>query len=348
MAATLILRTVKGTPLTNLEVDNNFSNISTYANTIDANIGLLASLTTNETSNIVAAVNSIKSGNLSQFGSTTSAQLLSTISDETGTGNVVFNTGPTITLPLINNIKQGYTSTATAAGTTTLTSASNRYQRFTGSTTQTVVLPVTSTLAAGVVYEIENASTGNLTVNSSGSNLVITIVPGVSVQCMCIGTTLTTAADWDPEYNEFAGITGTGNVVLSASPTLTGTLTAPAITSTTTLTTKKIVETVVAIGNTGTAATIDLSAGTVFTATLNGNATLTITNAGTVSSFTLVLTNDATPSRTVAFAYSGGTFRAPGGAVSRTTTANATDVWFFFTTNGGTNWNYAIPMSNLS
>ena len=156
MAATLILRTVKGTPLTNLEVDNNFSNISTYANTIDANVGLLASLTTTSTSNIVSAVNSvkndqgtisqltttstsnivsainsIKSGNLSQFGSTTSAQLLSTISDETGTGNVVFNTGPTISLPLINNIKQGYTSTATAASTTTLTSASNRYQRFT-------------------------------------------------------------------------------------------------------------------------------------------------------------------------------------------------------------------------
>ena len=112
--------------------------------------------------------------------------------------------------------------------------------------------------------------------------------------------------------------------------------------------TKKIVETVVAIGNTGTSATIDLSAGTVFTATLNGNATLTITNAGTVSSFTLVLTNDATPSRTVTFVYSGGTFRAPGGSVSRTTTANSTDVWFFFTTNGGTTWNYAIPMANLS
>jgi hypothetical protein len=396
MAATLILRTVKGTPLTNLEVDNNFSNISTYANTIDANIGLLASLTTTSTGNIVAAVNSIKSGNLSQFGSTTSAQLLGTISDETGTGNVVFNTGPTISLPLINNIKQGYTSTATAAGTTTLTSSSNYYQRFTGSTTQTVVLPVTSTLAEGVAYEIENASTGNLTVNSSGGNLVITVIPGVTVQCRCIGTTLTTAGDWDAEYNEFAGITGTGNVVLATTPTLvtpviglatgtsamltanigaaagnvsgnftagnfqsagnvntasallTGTLTAPAITSTTTLTTKKIVETVVAIGNTGTSATIDLSAGTVFTATLNGNATLTITNAGTVSSFTLVLTNDGTGSRTVTFAYSGGTFRAPGGSVSRTTTANATDVWFFFTTNGGTNWNYAIPMANLS
>jgi len=114
----------------------------------------------------------------------------------------------------------GYTSTATAAGTTTLTATSNNYQRFTGSTTQTIVLPVTSTLATGVSYEIENASTGNLTVNSSGGNLVITIIPGVSVQCMCIGTSLTTAADWDAEYNEFAAITGTGAAVLATSPTL--------------------------------------------------------------------------------------------------------------------------------
>jgi len=117
-------------------------------------------------------------------------------------------------------------------------------------------------------------------------------------------------------------------------------------TPTGTLLTKKIAETVVAIGNTGTAATIDLSQGTMFTATLNGNATLTITNPATVSSFTLILTNDATPSRTVAF--SGGTFRYPGGSVTRTTTANAIDVWFFFTTNGGTNWSGSIPMANLS
>jgi hypothetical protein len=38
---------------------------------------------------------------------------------------------------------------------------------------------------------------------------------------MCIGTTLTTAADWDSEYNEFASITGTGAVVLNTAPTLT-------------------------------------------------------------------------------------------------------------------------------
>jgi len=146
-------------------------------------------------------------------------------------------TNKTLTFPTIDNIKLGYTTTATAAGTTTLTATSNRYQRFTGSTTQTIVLPVTSTLATGVSYEIENASTGNLTVNSSGGNLVVTVIPGVSVQCMCIGTAGTNAADWDPEYNEFATITGTGSNVLSASPTITGTLTVTGdITATTSIT----------------------------------------------------------------------------------------------------------------
>jgi hypothetical protein len=142
-------------------------------------------------------------------------------------------TNKTLTFPVINNIREGYTTTATAAGTTTLTSSSNHYQRFTGSTTQTIVLPVTSTLATGVSYVIENTSTGNLTVNSSGGNLVITIIPGVTVQCMCIGITLTTAADWDAEYTEFASITGTGSAVLSASPALTGTATFANATSST-------------------------------------------------------------------------------------------------------------------
>ena len=99
MAATLVLRTVKGTPLTNIEVDNNFSNLNTFGDVVSSNVGVLSALTTTSTSNIVFAVNSIKSGNLSQFGSTTSAQLASIISNETGTGNLVFATSPTLTTP---------------------------------------------------------------------------------------------------------------------------------------------------------------------------------------------------------------------------------------------------------
>ena len=107
---------------------------------------------------------------------------------------------------------------------------------------------------------------------------------------------------------------------------------------------------VTALGNTGTAVTIDCNDGNVFTATLTGNCTFTLATvngtANRATSFTLVLTNDATPGRTVAF--SGGTIQFPGGSVSRTTAASATDTWFFFSPDGGTNWYVSIPMANLS
>ena len=108
-------------------------------------------------------------------------------------------------------------------------------------------------------------------------------------------------------------------------------------------------DTVTALGNTGTAINIDITSGNVFSATLTGNCTFTLrfpVSSG-ASSFTLILTNDATPSRSVAWA--GGSFKFPGGAasLSRTTTANAIDIWFFFTPDGGTTYYGSIPMKNL-
>jgi len=115
----------------------------------------------------------------------------------------------------------GYTSTATAAGTTVLTNTSTQYQLFTGATTQTITLPVTSTLGTGWSFHIVNNSTGSLTVNSSGGNLVATIIAGLSAMVTCIGTTLTTAADWEAGFNDFQSITGTGAAVLGTGPTIT-------------------------------------------------------------------------------------------------------------------------------
>ena len=121
-------------------------------------------------------------------------------------------------------------------------------------------------------------------------------------------------------------------------------------TPTGTLTTKKIAETLVSVGNTGTSATLDLSLGTVFTATLNGNATLTITNTTGAAAFTVILTNDGTPSRTVAWAASGGSFKFPGGAaaLSRTVAANGVDIWVFFSPDGGTTFYGNIAMKNMT
>lgn len=105
-----------------------------------------------------------------------------------------------------------------------------------------------------------------------------------------------------------------------------------------------------ALGNTGTAKTLDASTAQVFTATLTDNVTFTVSGENGVSnrtsSFILILTNDATASRTVAL--TGGTFRYPGGSVSRTTDANATDIWFFMSPDNGTTWYVNIPLKNMS
>jgi hypothetical protein len=121
----------------------------------------------------------------------------------------------------------GFTTTATAAGTTTLTNTSSSYQIFTGTTTQTIVLPVVTTLVQGWTFHIVNNSTGVLTVNSSGSNLVISVPAGVTTMCTCILNTGTTAASWEAGLTDFSTVTGTGSVVLSASPTFTSVPAAP-------------------------------------------------------------------------------------------------------------------------
>lgn len=127
--------------------------------------------------------------------------------------------------PAAAAVLMGYTSTATAGATTTLTNTSSQYQLFTGTLTQTITLPVTSTLTTGWTFHIVNNSTGNLTVNSSGGNLVCTVISGMTAMVTCIGTTLTTAADWEFGFTDFGSVTGTGSAVLSASPALTGNVT---------------------------------------------------------------------------------------------------------------------------
>jgi hypothetical protein len=154
--------------------------------------------------------------------------------------------------------------------------------------------------------------------------------------------------------------TGTGVAVFNVSPALTtpkittGIQNASAATvismDSSTFFAGAFSDEVTALGNTGTAVTIDCDDGNVFTATLTGNCTFTLASANSTAnratSFTLVLTNDGTAGRTVAFA--GGTFYYPGGSVSRSTGANETDIWFFFSPDGGTSWYVTLPAKNFS
>ena len=222
------------------------------------------------------------------------------------------------------------------------------------------VLNANPTEVGGTVTSVGGTGTVNGislsgTVTSSGNLTLGGALTGVNLTTQVTGTL--------PVANGGTGVTsstGTGATVLNVSPALTtpkittGIQNASAATvismDSSVFFSGAFSDEVTALGNTGTAKTIDCDDGNVFTATLTGNCTFTLASANSTSnratSFTLVLTNDGTASRTVALA--GGTFKYPGGSITRTTDANATDIWFFFSPDNGTTWYVTIPAKNLT
>ena len=226
------------------------------------------------------------------------------------------------------------------------------------------VAPATTTTGTGVVTAVGNAvnTTGGL-VTQSGTLASSAILLGggasTAISSTTTGTGVVTAIG--NAVNTTGGLV-TQSGTLTANNILLGGGASTAISSSSLLSTSAAVtsgtyiksigyaDTVVALGNTGVAINLDVVSGGVFTATLTGSATITLrypVSSGS-SSFTLILTNDGTAGRTVAWA--GGSFKFPGGAasLSRTTTANAIDIWVFFTPDGGTTWYGNIAMKNMT
>jgi len=255
------------------------------------------------------------------------------VTDGAGAGAAVFNANPTEVGGTVTSVS----GTGTVNGIT-----------LTGTVTSSGSLTLGGTLAN---VDLTSQVTGTLPVANGGTGIT-SFGSGVAD---FLGTpssaNLATAVTDE---------TGTGSLVFATSPALT----TPKITTgiqnasaNTVISMDSSVffsgvfsDEVTALGDTGTAVTIDCDDGNVFTATLTGNCTFTLASANSTSnrgtSFTLVLTNDGTAARTVAFA--GGTFKYPGGSVSRTTDANAVDIWFFFSPDNGTTWYVTIPMKNLT
>jgi hypothetical protein len=134
-----------------------------------------------------------------------------------------------------------------------------------------------------------------------------------------------------------SSISNTGTLTL---PTSTDTLVGRATTDTltnktlTNPTVTNYVETVVAIGNSGTTQTLSLTSGTVQTVTMTGNCTFTMPTATAGKSFILICTQDATGSRTATFT----SVKFPSGTAPTLTTTATTGVDILTFVANGTSW----------
>lgn len=118
-----------------------------------------------------------------------SAATVSTLASRDANGN----------LTAVNHI-EGYATTATAAGTTTLTVSSAYQQYFTGATTQAVTMP--ASVPVGQSWLITNLSTGAVTVNATaGANTIVILAGGTSASFTSnTNTASPTAASWNLWY----------------------------------------------------------------------------------------------------------------------------------------------------
>jgi hypothetical protein len=186
---------------------------------------------------IGSGISGLASGAATWLATPSSANFASLITDESGTGPVALGTvtsaatASTIALRDSNaNISAnafigGYATTVTAAGTTTLTVSSPQRQYFTGSTTQNVDMPVTSTLALGQSWTVVNNSSGAVTARSSGGNTILVVAAGNTGIFTAISTSGTTAASWSSTYISSGAGTGTVTSVSCGTGLTGGTIT---------------------------------------------------------------------------------------------------------------------------
>lgn len=241
-------------------------------------------------------ITSLGTGVATFLGTPSSANLASAVTDETGSGALVFGTSPTISAIELGNasdttvargaagvvtvegspvLKTGYTSVATSGGTTALTSTSNYYQYFTGSLTQTVTLPDATSMVVGQGFEIHNNSTGTITVNTSAGagNQVATVPGNHSTRIICVSNASNTIGSWDyttQSINQRVTFTGPSSAQTYTLPTTSATLQS---------TSDTIAFNRLASGTNTTAAMV-VGAGSTLSATSTGTITATGINSG--------------------------------------------------------------------
>jgi hypothetical protein len=233
-------------------------------------------------------------GTLAGHAATTSAQLRGVISDETGTGSLVFATSPTLVTPALGTPASGVLTNATGLPLTTgVTGTLPVANGGTGVTTSTGsganVLGTSPTIASPTITgtgAIAGTFTGNVTGNVTGSS-------GSTTGNAATATALATARTFQLTGDvEASGVTfdGTGNVSLTT-VIGTGAIVNADINASAAIDKTKISGTAVTVADTGTVTSAMIANGAIVDADVNATAGIAYTKlslGGTITSADLV------------------------------------------------------------
>jgi hypothetical protein len=182
--STIVTRAGKGSALSFTEVDDNFTNLNTDKYQAGGALGTPSSATlTNATGLPIATGVSGLGANVATFLATPSSSNLATaVSDETGSGSLVFATSPTLVTPLIGTPTSGNLTNCTVDGTNPIGyrdlpavgTKTSSYTLAVGDvgkyvqvgTSGSITIP-DATFAEGDAISIFNNTSGNITITCS-------------------------------------------------------------------------------------------------------------------------------------------------------------------------------------
>jgi len=216
----------------NLDVGGNLTTANSFTTSGNFALTLTATGTTNVTLPTTGTL-AITGNGLNQFASTTSAQLAGVISDETGSGALVFGTSPTIGTPAITggtiNALTGFSLRDTSAAFNLTIAATSNPALTAGRTLTFDVSNVSRTISLnGNVTTGGNLTTANSFTTSGNFALTLTATGTTNVTLPTTGTLATTG-----NLSQFAATTsaqlagvisdetGSGALVFGTTPNLT-------------------------------------------------------------------------------------------------------------------------------